>query len=70
MAGAGGRQELCRELERSRQGIQNRQKTDAWATEAGAERAPLGAMASRDLKAIDLSRSNTAVIRYDTVVRP
>lgn len=47
--------------------FQNRQKTDAWATEAAAQRAPLGAVASRDLKSIDLSRNNTAVIRYDTV---
>jgi hypothetical protein len=46
--------------------FQNRQKTDAWAAEAGAKRAPLGAVASRDLKSIDLSRNNTAVIRYDT----
>ena len=47
--------------------FQNRQKTDAWASEEGAKRAPLGAVASRDLKSIDLSRNNTAVIRYDTV---
>lgn len=47
--------------------FQNRQKTDAWAAEASAKRAPLGAVASRDLKSIDLSRNNTAVIRYDTV---
>jgi hypothetical protein len=47
--------------------FQNRQKTDAWATEAATKRAPLGAVASRDLKSIDLSRNNTAVIRYDTV---
>jgi uncharacterized protein DUF4019 len=47
--------------------FQNRQKTDAWATEAAAQREPLGAVASRDLKSIDLSRNNTAVIRYDTV---
>jgi hypothetical protein len=47
--------------------FQNRQKTDAWATQAAAQRTPLGAVASRDLKSIDLSRNNTAVIRYDTV---
>jgi Protein of unknown function (DUF4019) len=47
--------------------FQNRQKTDAWAADAGARRTPLGAVASRDLKSIDLSRNNTAVIRYDTV---
>jgi hypothetical protein len=47
--------------------FQNRAKTDAWAAEAAAKRAPLGAVASRDLKAIDLSRSNIAVVRYDTV---
>ena len=47
--------------------FQNREKTDAWAAEAGTKRAPLGAVASRDLKSIDLSRNNTAVVRYDTV---
>jgi hypothetical protein len=46
--------------------FQSRQKTDSWATEAAAQRTPLGAVASRDLKSIDLSRNNTAVIRYDT----
>ncbi|HVV26670.1 MAG TPA: DUF4019 domain-containing protein [Rhizomicrobium sp.] len=44
-----------------------RRKTDAWAKDAAEKRAPLGAVASRDLKSIDLSRGNTAVIRYDTV---
>lgn len=47
--------------------FQNRQKVDAWATAAGGLRTPLGAVASRDLKSIDLGRSNVAVIRYDTV---
>ena len=47
--------------------FQNREKTDAWAADAAARRAPLGAVASRDLKSIDLSHNNTAVIRYDTV---
>ena len=47
--------------------FQNREKTDAWAAKAGTDRAPLGAVASRDLKSVDLSRSNTAVVRYDTV---
>ena len=47
--------------------FQNREKTDVWAAEAGTKRAPLGAVASRDLKSIDLSRSNTAIVRYDTV---
>lgn len=47
--------------------FQNRQKADAWAAAATATRAPLGAVASRELKSIDLSRGNTAVIRYDTV---
>lgn len=47
--------------------FQNRQKANAWAASAAAARAPLGAVASRDLKSIDLSRSNVAVIRYDTV---
>ena len=46
--------------------FQSRQKTDSWAAEAAAQRTPLGAVASRDLKSIDLSRNNTAVIRYDT----
>jgi hypothetical protein len=48
-------------------GFQNRQKVDAWAATAGGVRTPLGAVASRDLKSIDLSRPNIAVIRYDTV---
>jgi hypothetical protein len=47
--------------------FQNHQKTDAWAATAAAARTPLGAVASRGLKSIDLSRDNTAVIRYDTV---
>jgi hypothetical protein len=47
--------------------FQNRQKTDAWAADAGSRREPLGAVASRSLKSIDLSRSNIAVIKYDTV---
>jgi len=47
--------------------FQNRQKTDAWAAKAGTERTPLGAVASRDLKSVDLSRGNTAIVRYDTV---
>ena len=47
--------------------FQNREKTDAWAAKANTERAPLGAVASRDLKSIDLSHSDTAIVRYDTV---
>jgi hypothetical protein len=46
--------------------FQNRQSVDAWAGDAGTKRVPLGAVASRDLKSIDLSRNNLAVIRYDT----
>jgi hypothetical protein len=46
--------------------FQNRQTADAWAGDAGTKRVPLGAVASRDLKSIDLSRNNIAVIRYDT----
>ena len=45
----------------------NRQKVEAWAANADARRAPLGAVASRSLKSIDLGRNNIAVIRYDTV---
>jgi hypothetical protein len=47
--------------------FQDRQKADAWAKDAAVQREPLGAVASRGLKSIDLSRSNVAVIRYDTV---
>jgi hypothetical protein len=47
--------------------FQNRQKTDAWAKDAEVRREPLGAVASRSLKSIDLSRSNIAVIKYDSV---
>src|SRR5262249_20413165 len=47
--------------------FQNRQKVEAWATAAGTERTPLGAVASRDLKSVDLGHANVAIIRYDTV---
>src|SRR5579862_8631358 len=47
--------------------FQSHQKGDAWAKEAGALREPLGAVASRGLKSIDLSRINVAVIKYDSV---
>jgi hypothetical protein len=47
--------------------FKSHQKADAWAKSAADTRGPLGAMASRDLHAIDLSRNNIAVIRYDTV---
>ena len=47
--------------------FQGRQKTDAWAAQESAKREPMGAVASRDLKSIDLNRANVAVIRYDTV---
>ena len=46
--------------------FQSRQSADAWANDANNKRVPLGAVASRDLKSIDVSRSNVAVIRYDT----
>src|SRR5471032_903293 len=46
--------------------FQGRQKTDAWAAQESAKREPMGAVASRDLKSIDLNRANVAVIRYDT----
>ena len=46
--------------------FQTRQTADAWANDANNKRVPLGAVASRDLKSIDVSRSNVAVIRYDT----
>lgn len=46
--------------------FQGRQKADVWAKDADALRTPLGAVASRGLKSIDLTRNNVAVIRYDT----
>jgi hypothetical protein len=46
--------------------FQSRQTADAWAGDANTKRVPLGAVASRDLKSIDLSRNNVAVVRYDT----
>ena len=46
--------------------FQGRQKNDVWAKDAGTLREPLGAVASRGLKSIDLSRNNIAVIKYDT----
>lgn len=47
--------------------FQTRQKAGDWAATAAATRAPLGAVASRDLKSIDLSRNNAAILTYDTV---
>jgi hypothetical protein len=47
--------------------FQNRQKADAWAAAAGDKRGALGAVASRDLKSIDLGRTDVAVVKYDTV---
>jgi len=47
--------------------FQNKQKAEAWATAAGDKRGTLGAVASRDLKSIDLGRTDIAVIKYDTV---
>ncbi len=38
-----------------------------WADNGAAMRGPPGAMASRDLKSIDLSRADVAVVRYDSV---
>ena len=46
--------------------FQGRQKADAWTKTADTVRTPLGAVASRGLKSIDLTRNNMAVIRYDT----
>ena len=51
----------------SAKSFQARRQPDAWARDASARREPLGAVASRGLKSIDLSRNNVAVIRYDTV---
>src|ERR1700744_3670849 len=39
--------------------FQNRAKSEAWASEESEQREPLGAVASRDLKSVDLSRNNT-----------
>jgi hypothetical protein len=47
--------------------FQNRQKADAWASDAAAKRESFGAVASRDLKSVDLGRGNVAVVRYTTV---
>ena len=38
----------------------------AWTSQATALRTPLGAVVSRDLKSVDLSRSRVAQVRYDT----
>jgi hypothetical protein len=46
--------------------FQNKQKADAWAAAAGDKRGALGAVASRDLKSIDLGRTDIAVVKYDT----
>ena len=47
--------------------FQGKRKADYWARDEAAKREPLGAVASRDLKSIDLGRANVAVIHYDTV---
>jgi hypothetical protein len=47
--------------------FQAKQKADAWAAAAADKRGALGAVASRDLKSIDLGRTDVAVIKYDTV---
>ncbi|HEY4078152.1 MAG TPA: DUF4019 domain-containing protein [Rhizomicrobium sp.] len=47
--------------------FRSRQNGDVWSKSASSQRTPLGAVASRDLKSIDVSRDNIAVIRYDTV---
>jgi hypothetical protein len=47
--------------------FQRRQKADAWVASEVASREPMGAVASRNLKSIDLSRNNIAIVRYDTV---
>jgi hypothetical protein len=47
--------------------FQGKQKTDVWATQEAALREPLGAVASRDIKSIDLGKANIAVVRYETV---
>ena len=47
--------------------FQAKQKADAWAAAAGDKRGALGAVASRDLKSIDLGRTDIAVVKYDTV---
>jgi hypothetical protein len=47
--------------------FQAKQKADAWAAAAAEKRGGLGAVASRDLKSIDLGRTDVAVVKYDTV---
>ena len=47
--------------------FQSKLKAEAWATQEAARREPFGAVASRDLKSIDLGKANIAVIHYDTV---
>jgi Protein of unknown function (DUF4019) len=47
-------------------GFKARSSSANWAKEAAAEREPLGAVASRDLKDVDLSHPQTAVVRYDS----
>jgi hypothetical protein len=39
---------------------------ETWAKQAAALREPLGAVANRDLKDVDLSHPQTALVRYDT----
>ena len=67
MAGAGDDKNYTQSWREAGTAFKTRQKNDAWAADAATKRGSLGAVASRGLKSIDLSRNNTAVVRYDTV---
>ena len=47
-------------------GLKAHNSAAAWAKQEAAEREPLGAVASRDLKDVNLSHPQTAVVRYDS----
>jgi hypothetical protein len=47
--------------------LRSREGAQAWTAKIKAMRAPLGAMASRDLKVIDLESPDRVVVTYDSV---
>jgi len=47
-------------------GFKAHNSSAAWAKQEAAEREPLGAVVSRDLKDVNMSHPQTAVVRYDS----
>ena len=53
--------EITKSWSEAGKAFQSRQKTDAWAKDAAARREPLGAVASRGLKSIDIDPHDPVV---------